>query len=244
MSDARGIQTLVEFIELQGSDALITKTELLDEVRSRGLRISDRNLSYYQGQGLLPPSVRVGTRTAAFPAIVAEMAEWVIRSRQRGLSIDAIRELLPVWKHLVLSRTRGEVSLAELEYQARSKVSSVEANYAIPGLVSDVLGCLCAGCKAEMVWLDKAGLALEPQGDITLGFTLAELDEITGVARRVAWTQLVLPGMGETPEADGPTTIVLGIPVGMPLPPACDVHRTAAQPSDDTAVLSEEVVQV
>lgn len=236
---------MLEFLELQGSDALITKTDLIEEVRARGEQISERNLAYYHTQGLLPASVRVGTRTGAYPAVVAQLAVWVIRSRKRGLSIEAIRELLPMWRHLVRSRSEGNVSLAEIEYLARSQVKSVEANYAIPGLVAEVFSCLCPDCKSEISWTDKASNVIAADADITLGFTLAEMDDSTGEARRVAWTQLVLPGMGAPTAADGPTTIVLGIPVGIDLKTSCDLHdQIELDQLDDAAVLDEKEVVV
>jgi hypothetical protein len=48
----------LEFLQLeQGEPRLVTKSELLEQIRAQGLTISDRQLTFYVTEGLVPKSV-------------------------------------------------------------------------------------------------------------------------------------------------------------------------------------------
>ena len=56
----------LEYLQLQGSDPeLVTKSELISAVRQRGYSVGDRQLTFYISEGLVPKSVRVGSRAGA-----------------------------------------------------------------------------------------------------------------------------------------------------------------------------------
>jgi DNA-binding transcriptional MerR regulator len=211
---------LVEYLDLQGSSDMVTKTELRQALRQVGLSISDRNMTYYTSLGLLPPPVRVGRRGGAYPEVVVEQLIWVIRSRDRGLSIEAIKELLPLWRWLIRARTRGCIDLRELElFARRHEAVSTEANLAIPSLVNDVItSCLCGDCLQQLEWILKDGTSFRHSEEkpLQLSFLMAMIDEDTGQAALVAWTQLSFPGFGH-PDPGAPTSITLGLPVGVEL---------------------------
>lgn len=204
---------LSEYADLQGSVEMITKTELLQYVRDHGAKLGDRNLLYYHSEGLLPSAVRIGTRQGVYMAIAAEQALWLVRSRERGLSIEAIKQLLTVWKLLVRSRREQVMDVAEIEYVARAQVSLPEANVHIPWMISDVVHRGCPNCSASLTWRLKNGETSD-QSDgsrFVLSFILGEVDEQTGLGRQVAWTQMSFPGM-DHPNVDDPSTILLGVP--------------------------------
>ena len=130
----------LEYLQLQGSDPeLVTKSELLTAVRRRGYSVGDRQLTFYISEGLVPKSVRVGSRAGAYPRIVIELLIWILRAKEGGLSVEAIRELLPVWKFLIRARNDRRIDLNELEYIARQHVQTIEGSYAIPPVVANVL---------------------------------------------------------------------------------------------------------
>jgi DNA-binding transcriptional MerR regulator len=210
---------LTDYFELQVSTEMVTKTELRQGLRDQGLAISDRNLTYYSSIGLVPPAIRIGSRSAAYPRVVVEQLAWVVSSRKRGLSLDAIKELLPLWQSLVGGRTRGVVDLNEFELLARSTQLTTEANYAIPSLVSDVITCLCGECLQQINWVlkDHTTFHHTEAEPLKLSFLLGGLNEETGQPQLVAWTQLSFPGLGH-PDPASPTSIVLGLPVGVQLP--------------------------
>ena len=53
----------LEYLQLQGSEPdLVTKSDLVNEVRQSGYRIGNRQLSFYVTEGILPKSIRVGSR--------------------------------------------------------------------------------------------------------------------------------------------------------------------------------------
>lgn len=212
------LKDALEYFDLQGSTEMVTKTELIQYIRDCGEQISDRNITYYSSMGLIPSAVRIGSRGGAYPRVVCELLRWVIRSRGYGLSIEAIKELMPLWEMLVRARRNGCIDLTELEYVAREHVSLQEANRVVPLLVSDLVTDLCECCRQKMLWVLKDGTTVlsTEQDALTLSFVLAELDPVTGKGREVAWTQLRLPGIADI-DADDPKTIVLGIPNGVRL---------------------------
>lgn len=218
---------------------MVTKTELTQYVRDHGEQISDRNITYYSSMGLIPSAVRIGSRGGAYPKIVGELLRWVIRCRGKGLSIEAIKELLPLWELLVRGRRNGCIDIAEMEYVARENVTLQEANWIVPLLFNDLISGLCQTCRQKILWVLKDGSTVisTDHDPLTLSFVLAEIDPATGQGREVAWTQLRLPGIADV-DVDDPRTIVLGIPNGIPLcagdeghdglPPCEGVEREAA----------------
>lgn len=207
---------LTEYLELQRSAEFVTKTELIEALRESGLSISSRNLTYYSSVGLIPAAIRIGGRAGAYPQVVVEQLAWVIKARDRDQSIDSIKELLPLWRWLMRSRLQGSVDLAELELVARQHCASQEANFAVPYLISEVLLGLCGECLGAIEWTLKDGSVVRHSSDspVTLSFILGAVNEDTGRAEVMAWTQLSLPGIGH-PGVDDPASITLGLPVGV-----------------------------
>ena len=230
----------LDYFDLQGSTEMVTRTELTRYIRDAGEQISGRNLTYYSSVGLIPAAVRIGSRGGAYPKIICELLRWVIRSRSYGLSIDAIKQLLPLWELLVRGRRTGCIDLTEVEHLARERVTLQEANRVVPLLVSDLVMNLCESCRQKTLWVLKDGsTAISTEDDpLTLNFVLAELDPVSGWGREVGWTQLRLPGIVDL-DADDPTTIVLGIPNGVRL---CLGPEAAQPPAGSCAPADREPV--
>ncbi|MBF6276390.1 MULTISPECIES: hypothetical protein [Nocardia] len=213
----------LEYLQLQGSDKLVTKSELIAAVRQSGLRLTSRQLTFYATTaGLVPHSVRVGSRAGAYPAIVVDLMKWILRARKVGVSIEALKELLPLWKYLIQARSAGVVDLKELEYIARQHVESSEGAINVPRLVIDTLGQLP---ERAVEIVDKDGRrrrSIEPE--TTVGFAIArrQADEEGGdgdpnwfVVTRIT---LALPPNYST----DPTTVILGLKPNEKLPPDPD----------------------
>lgn len=214
----------LEYLELQGGDPeLVTKSELISRVRAAGYPVSDRQLTFYVTEGLLPRSVRVGSRAGAYPAIVVQLLKWILRARDGGIPIEALKELLPVWKFLIRARSEKLLDLAELEYVGRQHVGSLEGSIALPQVVADVLMAgICGRCRGEIDVLFKNG-DRRPLGDpnVTVGFAIARLmsedDESEPEPRWFASTRLSL-AENSHPSSD-PTTVILGLKPNAALPP-------------------------
>lgn len=217
-----------EYLEIQGTIDMVPKTELIRQLRASGRSISDRTLTYYISEEVLPRSARVGSRQGVFPRIVVRLAMFVLDARDRRLPLEAIRELVLVWKELMRSRyTDGIIDLAQLELIARTQVKSLEANEAVPWTVLSILHPGCWVCGNQVRVLDKSGQFIEPAGHDTINFLITTFDEQAQVATPIAYTQLRLPGIGMN-LADDPRTVILGSPIGVkicealaPTPP-CD----------------------
>lgn len=223
------VAELSRYFDIQGSPDLVSKAEVRTVLRERGQSITDRNLTYYASLGLIPPAIRIGSRMAAYPEVVVEQLSWVITSRDRGLSIDAIRELLPLWQWLVGGRSQECVDLNEFEVLARRSGLSDEANLAVPGVVDEVFQSLCGECRQKVNWVLKDGSTRHHTAatPVILSFMLGRQGD-DGVARLVSWTQLTLPGLGG-PDPSGPMSITLGLPLGVPLTILTRPQRLAAQ---------------
>jgi DNA-binding transcriptional MerR regulator len=229
----------MEYLQLQGPDPeLVTKSELIAAVRKRGYSVGDRQLTFYVSEGLIPKSVRVGSRAGAYPRIVVSLLAWILRAKEGGLSVEAIRELLPVWKFLVRARKDRRFDLGELEYIARQHVATVEGSYAIPAVVADVLHhSLCSECRskclASLVLVLKDGTE-RTLGDssATVGFAIARRgDEGSGDTETtwVARTRIALSADGDV--ANDPTTVILGLRPNEAIPP----DPTESGPSDSSS---------
>ncbi len=239
MEDKERAMDAFGLMELQGSTDLMTKTELMEAIRDRGLSISDRTITYYMSERVLPKAVRVGSRAGAYPKIVVDLLGWVLRARERDLAVESIRELLPVWEFLVRSRRSGEVALTELEYIARERVTSPEANYAVPWLVRQTMG--CSQCAGHVEWILKDNSRIEHADGMTVTFHLAELDEHDPtVAHRIDWIQLPLPGFA--PDITASDAVILGVPNGVTV--RCDgACRDTIDPEVATSVADADELQ-
>lgn len=219
----------LEYLELQGNLNMVTKSELLDLVRSKGGHISHRQLTTYISEGLIPESARIGSRSGAYPEIIADLLAWVSDARSRGLSLRSIKELIPVWRFLIEACNKRELSLVEFEYRARQHVTSSEAAFHVPFLL---LRCLpCPRCLAEhkvdsITIIPKDGEAVELNGDepVTIDFVMAQRDDDTGDVRRVAHLPLPLT----MPKEDPRFRVALGISNGVELPAPEHVSTVSA----------------
>jgi DNA-binding transcriptional MerR regulator len=214
----------LEYLQLQGSDPeLITKSELLSAVRQRGYSVGDRQLTFYISEGLVPKSVRVGSRAGAYPRIVIELLTWILRAKEGGLSVEAIRELLPVWKYLIRARNDRRIDLTELEYIARQHVQTIEGSYAIPPVVANVLiGGICTECSQGMRLILKDGREqslCDPA--TTIGFAIARRGDDESGETGPTWLartrMAMVDGFSGIPQ--DPTTVILGLAPNETLPP-------------------------
>jgi hypothetical protein len=214
----------LEYLQLQdGKSDLVTKSELTARVRAMGYSLSDRQLTFYMTEGLVPRSVRVGSRAGADPAVVVELMTWILQAREEGASIEALRELLPVWKFLVRARAQHELDLGELEYVARQHVISVEGSIAVPRVVSDVMvRHLCASCRDGITIIYKNG-ERRPMNDCgtTVGFAIARVPaEGADPEAKPQWfasTRLCL-ALSRSHSTD-PSTVIVGLKPNAVLPP-------------------------
>lgn len=218
------VNGFMEFLELQDGTDLVTKTELLNEVREAGFKVSDRNLTYYMSSGLIPLSARLGSRSAGvYPKVVVELMTWLLYMRRIGVSIESLRELLPVWKFLMRS-LRGKhmrLDLAEFEFVAMQHISSSDAFCAVPATVSYVLGSLCDCCRRDITLVDRDGHESTADEYTSIGFAIAAPLDGDGngersVDRWAARTRLSLAV--PRPQSVDPTTVRLGRKVGEPWP--------------------------
>ncbi|MGB8406106.1 MAG: hypothetical protein WCE30_18770 [Mycobacterium sp.] len=238
----------MEYLELQNGSDLVTKSELVSAVREAGFKLSDRQLTFYTSEGLIPLSVRAGSRVGVYPKIVTDLMMWILYVRRIGVSIDALRELLPVWKHLKGSVKRKTVDLAELELVARQHVSSPPALSALPAAVSVELNSICECCRKEIKLIDRDGNESNFADATSIGFAIAspspsltpsdkDEDDYAFVDRWVARTRISLATIPLPPNAD-PTTVRLGRKVNEPWPaddPGIEERRAAqhATPTSD-----------
>lgn len=207
----------MEFLELQDGTELVTKSELLSAVREAGFKLSDRQLTFYASEGLIPLSVRAGSRAGVYPAVVVELMTWLLYMRRIGVSIDALRELLPVWKLLKRSIKRKSIDLSEVELVAGQHVSSSAALSAVPAAVSFVLNMVCPHCcRNEIKLIDRAGNESPLSEATSIGFAIAapmdseDSDDLDHVAvnKWVARTRISLAW--SLPSNADPTTVRLG----------------------------------
>jgi DNA-binding transcriptional MerR regulator len=214
----------LEFLRLEGGEPhLVTKSELLSMIREEGLTITDRQLTFYVTEGLIPRSVRVGSRAGVYPRLVVELLSWVLRAREMGVPIEAIKELVPVWKFLAGARKEHLLDLAQFEDVARQKLSSLEAALAVPELVTRAFICVCKDCRGEITVLAKDGTKHRLDDPATMiGFAAIWQRTDDSGASKFDWFGYRRINLASPPDdfAADPTTVILGIPPDVALPPS------------------------
>jgi DNA-binding transcriptional MerR regulator len=219
--DVEGTDFL-EYLELQGDLDLVSKSELLEAVRERGARVSPRQLTSYITEGLVPRSARIGSRSGAFPKIITDLLTFVAHARDRGLSFEAIKELLPLWRLLYRGIRDQRIDLLEFEYSARQHVRKPEAIFSVPWVFEWLMPCPIHDAEdytgLTFVFKDTTEHTTSDAEPLTLGFLIASKDDEEGCTRNVAWMRVVLSPL----EADDPSAVVLGIPNGASYPASTD----------------------
>jgi DNA-binding transcriptional MerR regulator len=204
-------EEFISYLRLQDEPAFISKSELLQIVRSCGFPVSDRQLTTYVAEGLLPKSARIGL-AGAYPEIVGEYLVWISRLRRQGISLEAIKELAPLWRHLKGQIKKGSIDLWEFERFARECVHLPDAALAVPFVLDSCL--TCGYClhpnDSEIKLVQKDGSIRLHNADepATVGFIIADRDE-DGKVYRIASTARVLPSLVAS---HAPSTVILGIP--------------------------------
>jgi len=210
-----------EYLQLQdGAPDLVTKSELIAQVRAEGYPVSDRQLTFYVSEGLLPRSVRVGSRAGAYPAVVVDLLTWILRARDVGVPLEILKELLPVWKFLMRARSARVLDLGELEYVARQHVTSVEGSLAVVRVVVDVMSHRCFCGPIEIVAKDGTKMDMD-SSQSTVGFAIARTFEDENGALVPQWFAETRVSLAfAKSHAAEPTTVVLGVKPNDPLPPS------------------------
>jgi DNA-binding transcriptional MerR regulator len=203
----------LEYLELQDNLDLVTKSELLDEVRRRHARVTDRQLTSYITEGLIPRSARIGSRSGAFPKIVIDVLEFVANARERGLSVEAVKELLPLWRLLRRGVRDRRIDLVEMEYVARQHVRKPEAIYSVPWVLQWLLPCPVhhADHLQEIAFTFKDGSEHNSADTdpLMLGFLIERQDEEGECAKPINWMRVDLSPV----QAQDPAAVILAIPV-------------------------------
>jgi hypothetical protein len=198
--------------------AVVDRHELAAALSGPRREVSARRIATLINEQLIPQSVRVGSGRGVWPVAVIDLANWVLDRQEAGISNSAISELVPLWSVLHRSLVAGEVDLAEIENVARSRITDVEANNAIPMLVSSVVSWLVPEDRGCLTWRLKNGVVRTGEDAVSfcITFLLTEPDEESGVARPTSFAQLRLPGF-DVPDFGGADVIILGSPPDMPV---------------------------
>ena len=104
--------------------------------------VSAKMIRYYEHNGLIPPAARSGSGYRVYSAQDVHMLRFVRRARDLGFSVDAIGELLGLWRDR--SRHSADVkrlALAHVE-SLRRKIAELEA---MAGTLED----LAANCSGD-----------------------------------------------------------------------------------------------
>jgi len=238
----------MELLELQGNLEMVTKSELLDQARRHGASVSDRQLVSFAAEGLIPKSARIGSRGGAYPQLVVDELVFISRFRQRGMTVQGIKELLPLWRYMQRATRDREVSLSEFERIARANITMAEAWFAVPAVLQETLP--CPSCSHErlneiaFVCKDGSVMKVSPSEVVSIGFIMGTLDEKTGRATPRLPMRLAIP---QEDEGFNPSSIILGVPNGVELerrhlgesvPPETDVDRLETVRQVATEVVS------
>ncbi len=112
------------------------------------------------------------------------------------------------------------MSLTEFEYVARESITLPEAWFAVPGVLQMALPCpvCCAGAMADIKFRLKDGTlqAVGGEDPVSIGFIVATRTEEGGEIKMEYPLRFAIPRQDE---GYNPSSIVLGVPNGVDLPP-------------------------
>ncbi len=202
----------MELLQLQGTLDMVTKSDMLEWAKGEDLPVTQRQLTSLMADRLLPKTARIGSRGGAFPKITEEQLRFVLRCRSRGMSVAAVRELIPVWRYMVGAVARSELSISELERVANESISTPEAVYALPRVVTSALP--CAHCQSDELSAMKFVMKDETRksrgsGDmVSIGFAT-----IAGDCHVQDFTRVAIPDADEEHQT---STVVLHVNLDEP----------------------------
>lgn len=175
-TDMKPEDEFADLLRLQGNLELVSKEAMLRSVREHGVEISERQLTTFVTAGLVPKSARMGSKSGVYPAIVVELLTWIGEARERNLSFEAIRALIPIWKAVKAATASGELDLAMIEQLAVPGHLPIEAAYALPGVLQAALP--CPSCETDklrlltLVGTDGVRHIVADKDTISIGFAI------------------------------------------------------------------------
>lgn len=199
----------LELLRVQDSLDMISKSELIDWAKKHRMALTDRKLTSFMTEGLLPKTARIGSRGGAYPAIAKDQLKFVLRWRSRGTSVTAIKELLPVWRFMTSAVRRHEVDLAELEDLVQQTVHSDQALHTLPNVIQDALP--CPNCKSgelsdiKFRFKDDTVRSRGANDDVSFAVLFEETDG-DGECTSMMIARITLPRIDE---AHDPSTMVI-----------------------------------
>lgn len=223
-----GDESIHEYFAIQASDETIAKADVVPAVRALGYHVTPRNLDYYVGAGLVPQALRSGSRVGVYPIVIVRLVVWLIRGRQRNLTIEALRELLPLWRFIVQAERGGVVDLGDFERLARKRVLSVEASLAVSWVFSELAVLPAADLRAmKFILKDQAIVQWTPERPVGVRFLVGEITA-SGSVSPIEWAEVKLPGLEQLSDVD-PSTIVLGVADGAVFADLVPKHTRASK---------------
>lgn len=104
--------------------------------------VSAKMIRYYEQNGLIPPASRTESGYRTYSGQDVHMLRFVRRARDLGFSVDAIGDLLDLWRDQ--SRQSADVKQLALEHvrSLRQKIGELEA-------MADTLEDLAANCSGD-----------------------------------------------------------------------------------------------
>ena len=217
----------MELLELQDNLEMVTKTELLDRARTHGASISDRQLTSFASEGLLPKSARIGSRGGAFPKLAVEQLLFVSRfAKAWGCRFRRSRSCYPYGGTCSVRSRAKEVSLTEFEYVARASITLQEAWFAVPSVLQQELRIQYA---IPGRWLNQVQAEGRGASDGSVATTLSRSGSLwrPGVTRP-ATSSWSTPSGSRFPGGTRVTTLpasVSGFPTGSISPCGTTQHR-------------------
>jgi MerR family transcriptional regulator, copper efflux regulator len=104
--------------------------------------VSAKMIRYYESVGLIPPVRRTDTAYRVYSEEDVHVLRFIRRARDLGFSVDAIRELLALW------RDKGRAS-ADMKRIAQLHIDELEARVAALQDMAGTLRRLAACCHGD-----------------------------------------------------------------------------------------------
>lgn len=113
-------------------DEFLTRSQLVEQVRERGVDVDERVMVFWERRGILPKPIRRG-REVVYPALAVNVVVTLRELQQSGLTLDAIKPLMREYALVPNAKIAvGDPLRAALRFDALRLAANREHDYQLP----------------------------------------------------------------------------------------------------------------
>lgn len=134
------MNVLMDLFKIQGHMRTVDRADLRVYANRRGAHLTDRQITSLITEKVFPASAQFGGKGGVWPEICVELLAFIGVQRRANTSIDALRQLVPLWVYFERCRRADALDLDELQEMCKGITeprAGMMLGWMIGGLVAD-----------------------------------------------------------------------------------------------------------